>query len=141
DGAAQILAISTKAVRKLIESGVLRARQPVPYAPWVISHEQLADERVRGAVEAIKLRRKVPAEMAERVQHREPLSLFFQQLEEIAGLEVTVALAQGVEGCTAATHAVRPTLLLADFAGDLEVIGVLVGWSVRRLGRGRGRPA
>jgi len=60
DGAAQILDISAKAVRKLVESGVLRACQPVPYAPWAISHEQLANESVRGAVEAIKGRRKVP---------------------------------------------------------------------------------
>jgi hypothetical protein len=60
DGAAQILEVSTSAVRKLIECGVLTARQPVPYAPWAIRREQLADEAVRAAVEAIKLRRKVP---------------------------------------------------------------------------------
>src|SRR6516164_5878204 len=59
DGAAQILEASTSAIRKLIECGVLSARQPVPCAPWTISREQLADEAVRAAVEAIKLRRKV----------------------------------------------------------------------------------
>lgn len=58
--AAQILEISTEAVRKLIECGILSARQPVPYAPWAIAREQLADESVRGAAEAIKLRRKLP---------------------------------------------------------------------------------
>ena len=60
DAAAQILEVSTKAVRKLIECGVLRARQPVPYAPWAIVREQLADESVRGAAAAVKLRRKLP---------------------------------------------------------------------------------
>jgi hypothetical protein len=59
-GAAQILEVSTSAVRKLIECGVLSARQPVPYAPWTISREQLADEPVGAAVEAIKLRRNLP---------------------------------------------------------------------------------
>jgi len=59
-GAAQILEVSTSAVRKLIECGVLSARQPVPYAPWTISREQLAGEPVRAAVDAIKLRRKLP---------------------------------------------------------------------------------
>jgi hypothetical protein len=58
--AAQILEVSTAAVRKLIECGVLSARQPVPYAPWAISREQLANESVRAAVEAVKLRRKLP---------------------------------------------------------------------------------
>ena len=58
--AAQILDVSTEAVRKLIERGVLSARQPVPYAPWAISREQLADEPVRAAVEIVKLRRKLP---------------------------------------------------------------------------------
>jgi DNA invertase Pin-like site-specific DNA recombinase len=58
--AAQILEVSTAAVRKLIECGVLSARQPVPYAPWAISREQLADEPVRAAAQAIKLRRKLP---------------------------------------------------------------------------------
>jgi DNA invertase Pin-like site-specific DNA recombinase len=58
--AAQILGVSTDAIRTLIERGILGASQPVPYAPWSISREQLADERVRAAVEAIKLRRKLP---------------------------------------------------------------------------------
>jgi DNA invertase Pin-like site-specific DNA recombinase len=58
--ASQILDVSTEAVRKLIKCGVLSARQPVPYAPWAISREQLADEPVRAAVEAVKLRRKLP---------------------------------------------------------------------------------
>jgi DNA invertase Pin-like site-specific DNA recombinase len=58
--AAQILDVSTEAVRQLIERGVLSARQPVPYAPWAISREQLADEPVRAAVEIVKLRRKLP---------------------------------------------------------------------------------
>ena len=60
DGAAQILNVSTAAVRKLIKWGILNAHQPVPYAPWTISREQLAGEPVRAAVDAIKLRRKLP---------------------------------------------------------------------------------
>jgi DNA invertase Pin-like site-specific DNA recombinase len=60
DRAAQILNVSTEAVRKLIERGILSARQPVPYAPWAISRDQLKDEPVRAAVEAVKLRRKLP---------------------------------------------------------------------------------
>jgi len=60
DGAAQILDVSTAAVRKLIKWGIVNAHQPVPYAPWTISREQLAGEPVRAAVDAIKLRRKLP---------------------------------------------------------------------------------
>jgi DNA invertase Pin-like site-specific DNA recombinase len=60
DGAAQILDVRTAAVRKLIKWGILNAHQPVPYAPWTISREQLAGEPVRAAVDAIKLRRKLP---------------------------------------------------------------------------------
>jgi hypothetical protein len=59
-GAAQILDISTEAVRKVISCGILSARQAVPYAPWAINREQLSDEPVRAAVKAIKLRRKLP---------------------------------------------------------------------------------
>ena len=58
--AARILDVSAATVRKLVGRGLLSARQAVPYAPWAISREQLADKQVSAAVEAIKLRRKLP---------------------------------------------------------------------------------
>lgn len=58
--AANLLGVSTATVRKLVESGLLSAHQPVPYAPWAISPEQLASEKVKAVVEAVRLRQKLP---------------------------------------------------------------------------------
>jgi hypothetical protein len=58
--AAKLLGVSTATVRKLVQSGLLCAHQPVPYAPWAISPEQLASEKVKAAVEVVRLRQKLP---------------------------------------------------------------------------------
>jgi hypothetical protein len=58
--AAKLLGVSTATVRKLVQSGLLCAHQPVPYAPWAISLPQLTSEKVKAAVEVVRLRQKIP---------------------------------------------------------------------------------
>jgi DNA invertase Pin-like site-specific DNA recombinase len=63
--AAQALGVSTTTVRRLILTKILRATQPVPYAPWAIAPEDLDAEAVRRAVEAVKAGRALPRTVSE----------------------------------------------------------------------------
>ena len=58
--AAALLGISTATVRRMIVTGIIEARQPVPYAPWAIDPAILSNEVVKGAVDAIRAGGKVP---------------------------------------------------------------------------------
>jgi hypothetical protein len=63
--AAEALGISTTTVRRMIKSGVIEARQPVPYAPWAIESSALASETVKRAVDAIRSGCKLPRTASE----------------------------------------------------------------------------
>lgn len=52
--AAAYLGVSAMSVRRLLKRGVIRGRQAVPYAPWVIERGDLDTSEVREAVSAIK---------------------------------------------------------------------------------------
>lgn len=52
--AARALGVSTMTVRRMITKGLLPARQPVAYAPWAISRDDLSAESVQRLVERIK---------------------------------------------------------------------------------------
>lgn len=58
--AARILGVSTTTVRRLIVTGHLPAKQPVPYAPWAIAPHHLHDEAIQRAVAAVKAGRNLP---------------------------------------------------------------------------------
>ena len=58
--AAALLGISTATVRRMIVTGIIEARQPVPYAPWAIDPAILSNEAVKRAVDAIRAGGKVP---------------------------------------------------------------------------------
>jgi Recombinase zinc beta ribbon domain len=58
--AAALLGISTATVRRMIVTGIIEARQPVPYAPWAIDPAILSNEVVKRAVDAIRAGGKVP---------------------------------------------------------------------------------
>lgn len=47
-------------VRRMIVTGLLPAKQPVPYAPWAIQREALAGDSVKRAVEAVRRGRTLP---------------------------------------------------------------------------------
>ena len=63
--AAEALGISTTTVRRLIKSGVIEARQPIPYAPWAIDSAALASERVKRAIDAVRSGCKLPRTASE----------------------------------------------------------------------------
>jgi hypothetical protein len=46
----------------------------------------------------------LPAYVTKRIEHIEPLAFVFQQLEELARLKETVALAEGVHGFAAIAY-------------------------------------
>jgi hypothetical protein len=58
--AASELGVSAMTVRRMIVTGLLPAKQPVPYAPWAIQRDALAEDSVKRAVEAVKRGRKLP---------------------------------------------------------------------------------
>jgi len=58
--AAAMLGVSPSTVRRMIQAGIIEARQPVPYAPWAIDAEILSNERVKRAVDAIRSGGKLP---------------------------------------------------------------------------------
>lgn len=60
DQAAATLGVSTMSIRRLLERGVLRGSQVVPYSPWIIPRDSLTEEPVRVAIQAIKGGRKPP---------------------------------------------------------------------------------
>lgn len=57
---AERLGISPMSVRRLIEKGIIRAKQVVPYAPWIIEEKEAERPEVKTAAEAIKSGRKGP---------------------------------------------------------------------------------
>jgi DNA invertase Pin-like site-specific DNA recombinase len=63
--AAALLGVSTATVRRMIESGTIEAKQPVPYAPWAIDPEALSREDVKQAVDAVKSGGKLPRTVPE----------------------------------------------------------------------------
>lgn len=58
--AASELGLSAMTVRRLIIDALLPARQPVPYAPWVIDRASLQIESVQRAVDLVKRGRPLP---------------------------------------------------------------------------------
>jgi len=58
--AAAELSVSAMTIRRLITAGVLTARQPMPYAPWIITREALGTDRVQRAIAAVKRGRPLP---------------------------------------------------------------------------------
>jgi DNA invertase Pin-like site-specific DNA recombinase len=58
--AASELGVSAMTVRRMIVTGLLPAKQPVPYAPWAIQREALTADSVKRAVEALRRGRKLP---------------------------------------------------------------------------------
>jgi DNA invertase Pin-like site-specific DNA recombinase len=58
--AAEILGLNTMAVSRLIKANVIKGRQVVRYAPWVIEKEHLKETTVRKAVAALKKGKKIP---------------------------------------------------------------------------------
>jgi hypothetical protein len=58
--AALVLGVSPTTVRKLIVTGRLPAKQPVPYAPWAIEPKHLNTDSIQQAVRAIKAGRELP---------------------------------------------------------------------------------
>ena len=60
DKAAETLGVSTMTVRRMIQRGILPAKQPVKHAPWSIAPEALTSERVKRAVYAVKQGRALP---------------------------------------------------------------------------------
>ncbi|MBC7231602.1 MAG: recombinase family protein [Actinobacteria bacterium] len=52
--AATYLGVSVMSARRLLERGVIKGKQAVPYAPWVIEREDLETCEVKEAVSAIK---------------------------------------------------------------------------------------
>lgn len=60
DKAAEALGISSRTVRRMIQQGILPAKQPVPHAPWSIPAESLRSEEVKRAAAAVKRGRELP---------------------------------------------------------------------------------
>jgi DNA invertase Pin-like site-specific DNA recombinase len=60
DKAAEALGVSTMTVRRMIQRGILPAKQPVKHAPWSIAPEALTSEPVKRAVLAVKQGRDLP---------------------------------------------------------------------------------
>jgi excisionase family DNA binding protein len=58
--AAKALGVSTTTVRRMIEIGLIRATQPVLYAPWAIREEELHRDATKQAIEAIRSGRTLP---------------------------------------------------------------------------------
>lgn len=58
--AAEYLGVSPMSVRRLLSAGVIRGKQIVAYAPWIIRREDLDTEQVKSAVSAIKAGRRSP---------------------------------------------------------------------------------
>jgi len=58
--AAETLGVSNMTVRRMIQRGILPAKQPVTHAPWSIAPETLTSEPVKRAVHAIKQGRDLP---------------------------------------------------------------------------------
>lgn len=58
--AAQALGVSSMTVRRMIQRGILPAKQPVAHAPWSIAREVLTSEPVKRAVHAVKQGRDLP---------------------------------------------------------------------------------
>ena len=56
----QALALSERTVRKLIDQGILAAKQVVRFAPWVIESKALEQPALQAAVRSIKAGNKVP---------------------------------------------------------------------------------
>jgi hypothetical protein len=57
----QVLQLSERTVRKLIDRGILAAKQVVRFAPWVIEVKALEHPAVQAAVRAIKAGNHVPS--------------------------------------------------------------------------------
>lgn len=60
DKAAEALGVSSMTVRRMIQRGILPAKQPVAHAPWSISPEALTSEPVKRSVHAVKQGRDLP---------------------------------------------------------------------------------
>jgi hypothetical protein len=60
DKAAEALGVSSMTVRRMIEQGILPAKQPVAHAPWSITPEALRSEVVKRAVSAVRQGRELP---------------------------------------------------------------------------------
>jgi len=58
--AAETLGVSNMTVRRMIQRGILPAKQPVKHAPWSIAPEALTSEAVKRAVHAVKQGRDLP---------------------------------------------------------------------------------
>jgi DNA invertase Pin-like site-specific DNA recombinase len=58
--AAEALGVSNMTVRRMIQRGILPAKQPVTHAPWSIAPEALTSEPVKRAVHAVKQGRDLP---------------------------------------------------------------------------------
>jgi len=58
--AAETLGVSNMTVRRMIQRGILPAKQPVKHAPWSIAPESLTSEPVKRVVHAIKQGRNLP---------------------------------------------------------------------------------
>jgi DNA invertase Pin-like site-specific DNA recombinase len=60
DKAAETLGVSSMTVRRMIQRGILPAKQPVKHAPWSIAPEALTSEPVKRAVHVVKQGRDLP---------------------------------------------------------------------------------
>jgi DNA invertase Pin-like site-specific DNA recombinase len=60
DKAAETLGVSSMTVRRMIQRGILPAKQPVKHAPWSIAPEALTSEPVKRAVHAVRQGRDLP---------------------------------------------------------------------------------
>jgi DNA invertase Pin-like site-specific DNA recombinase len=59
--AAQALGVSHTVVKTLIRKNILRAKQVIAFAPWVIEREDLESPQVQAAVRAVKRGRHIPS--------------------------------------------------------------------------------
>jgi len=60
DEAAEFLKVSPSTVRRLINTGVLAAKQECKGAPWIIRKEDIENEKVQNAADARRARRPAP---------------------------------------------------------------------------------
>jgi DNA invertase Pin-like site-specific DNA recombinase len=74
--AADRLGISAMTVRRLIEKGLLRAKQIVPYAPWMIPKEEIEREETKRYALAVKLGQKPPLTANLNQQNLDLLGIF-----------------------------------------------------------------
>ncbi len=69
EGAANMLNVSSGTVRRLIQKGILPARQVIQHAPWIISRQDLSRPEIFRAIKAIRQGRKVPQTLSEKDQY------------------------------------------------------------------------